>query len=290
MSVPFTGIIPPVLTPFTADEEIDLPKFRKDVAFMQSVGVHGLGVAGSTGEGAVLSPDEVGELVRVTRKETGGKLPVIAGVIADSVREALVIGREAKEAGADGFLITPVYYNGATEEGNYSYYEVLTEELGLPTIVYNVVATNQISASLMARIIKLPNVIGIKQVAADTIGDMVRACGKHGGVYSACDNMLYPTYVAGALGTIAAIATVAPAPCVEQWEAGQKADHKTAGRIHDLLGPIVASYLQRPFPGKVKYACELQGRPMGAARRPTTGPSEVEAEAIRSSLKAAGLL
>jgi 4-hydroxy-tetrahydrodipicolinate synthase len=119
---------------------------------------------------------------------------------------------------------------------------------------------------------------------------MVRACGSQGGVYSACDNMLYPTYVAGAVGTIAAIATVAPALCLEQWEAWQKRDHETARRIHDLLGPIVAAYLERPFPGKVKYACELQGRPMGMARRPTTGPDGQQKEAIRRTLKGAGLL
>ena len=289
MSIPFSGIIPPALTPFDDQEEIDVALFQRDVEYLLSTGIDGVGVAGSTGEGAVLTAEEVGRTVAAAREVVGNKVPIIAGVIADSVRQAIPIGNAAKEAGADGLLITPVYYNGATEEGNFQYYQTLSAHFSLPVIVYNVVATNRIPPELMARLVELPNVVGVKQVETDLIGAMVNSCGANGAVYSAADNMLYPTYVAGCVGTISAIATVAPTLCVKQWNAVCEGDHATAREIHDQLGPVVASYLSRPFPGKVKLACQLQGRPMGTVRRPILPPTEEEARVIEAALSAAGL-
>mgnify|MGYP006155352243 CR=1 FL=1 len=52
MSTNLTGIIPPIVTPFTADGEVDEQAFRGVVRFMVKKKVHGICVGGSSGEGA----------------------------------------------------------------------------------------------------------------------------------------------------------------------------------------------------------------------------------------------
>ena len=37
-----TGIIPPVVTPFKADESLDLPRLREHIDFLLAKGVHGI--------------------------------------------------------------------------------------------------------------------------------------------------------------------------------------------------------------------------------------------------------
>ena len=44
------GIIPPVVTPFTADEDLDLPRLRQHIDFLLGKGCHGVFVLGTTGE------------------------------------------------------------------------------------------------------------------------------------------------------------------------------------------------------------------------------------------------
>ena len=88
------GICPPVTTPFTAEGDIDEATFREDIRYMvEDAGVHGLAVGGSTGEGHVLSTDELRTLVGAAVEVAAGRVPVIAGVIVDSTWLAIERGR-----------------------------------------------------------------------------------------------------------------------------------------------------------------------------------------------------
>jgi 4-hydroxy-tetrahydrodipicolinate synthase len=75
------GILPPLVTPFRADEEIDEQGLRIEARYMMSQGVHGLVAGGSAGEGYTLSTDELRRIVAITAEEAGGKMPVLAGII-----------------------------------------------------------------------------------------------------------------------------------------------------------------------------------------------------------------
>ena len=88
------GIVPPMVTPFDANEDIDERALRADVRYLiQEAGVHGLAVGGSTGEGHTLSTDELRHAVGAAVQEAGGRVPVIAGIIVDSTRQAVERGR-----------------------------------------------------------------------------------------------------------------------------------------------------------------------------------------------------
>ncbi|MCV4566438.1 dihydrodipicolinate synthase family protein, partial [Escherichia coli] len=87
------GIIPPMTTPFDAEGEIDERLFRAQVRFFLRQGVHGGCVGGSTGEGHALTREEFRALMRWTAEEVAGRVPLVAGIIANSTREAILRAR-----------------------------------------------------------------------------------------------------------------------------------------------------------------------------------------------------
>ena len=284
------GVIPPIVTPFLENEDLDVQTTRREVKYLLGTGIDGIAATGSTGEGALLSDEGIGAILEIVVEENTGGLPVIGGVIKNSTRDAIKTAQLAKEIGVDALLVTPVFYHGATPEGNYEYYKAIGEAVELPLIVYNVVPTNLISPEVMLKLCEIEYVVGIKQVEPKGLIEMVLTCGEQTKVFSACDEMLYSTYVAGACGTIAAIVTVAPELCVRQWQAFNNGDQKTAQDIQQRLAYLVKAYSDKPFPGKVKELINQLGRPVGKARSPILEPTPDERTAIRESLRRAGLI
>ena len=285
-----TGMIAPMVTPFDENEDLDLNATRKEVKYLLNTGIDGISTGGSTGEGALLSGEEIRKIIEIIVEENEKKIPIVAGIIKNSTREAIETALIAKNAGADALLITPVFYFGATPEGNYDYYKLIAEKAGLPIIIYNVVPTNQITPEVMLKIREIEEVVGIKQVGIEELVAMVSACEDRIKVFSACDDMLYGTYVSGACGAISAMIAAVPDLCVQQWEAFKKGDQKTAMELQRRLYCVREAYNFRPFPGMLKEIINQLGRPVGKSRSPILEPNQQEKEFIRKKIIKAGLL
>lgn len=284
-------MVPPLVVPFDSREEIDERAFRAEVRYLASTGVDAISTGGSTGEGAILSDAELARCIEMAQAEKPDGMPLIAGVIRNSTREAVRAAREAAALGVDALLVTPVSYYGATPEGNREYFARIAGETGLPLIVYNVVPSNLVSPQEFVGLLEIDGVVGIKQVDPVKLTELCTLTAGTGAVvYSAADHLLYGTYVSGARGAISALVTIAPRLCVEQWRAFRRGDQERAMELHGILAPIVRTYLTRPFPGKVKALIELQGRAVGEARSPDRGPTGEERREMRNALSRAGLL
>lgn len=286
------GMIPPIVIPFTSSDAVDEKALRTDLRYLVKKGVDGLSSGGSTGEGAILSDEELARCLEIVMEEKPAEMPVVAGIIRNSTREVIKAGLKAKALGADALLVTPVSYFGSTPAGNYAFYKEIGKKVGLPIIIYNVVPINVITTEDFLKLLEIDEVFGIKQVdpirhaetSALTVGI------KKARVYSACDQLLYGTYVSGSSGAISALVTVAPELCVKQWKAFKQGDQKTASEIQLKLVPIVRTYLLRPFPGKVKELLNLQGRQVGKGRSPNVMPTIKERDVMIAALKGAGLI
>jgi 4-hydroxy-tetrahydrodipicolinate synthase len=284
------GMIPPMVVPFDSAEEIDEEAFRKEARFLLASGVHGISVGGSTGEGALLSDTELNRCLEMLVEENTTGLPVFAGIIRNSTRDAVRAAEYAAALEVDVLLVTPVFYHGADDEGNYEFFRRIAESVKTPIVIYNVVPTNIITPHLFLRLLEIDEIIGIKQVDPVRLAEFVDISPPDALVYSACDPLLYGTYVTGACGAISALVTIAPELCAEQWGAYSRGDQKRAQEIHRLLSPIVHTYLQAPYPGKVKELLNLMGRSVGKARMPNTMPTAEQREKMRAALANAGLL
>jgi dihydrodipicolinate synthase/N-acetylneuraminate lyase len=282
-----SGMIPPIVVPFDNHGEIDEGALRAEARFLLNTGIDGISSGGSTGEGALLSDVELRRCLEIIGEENRQRLPVYAGIIRNSTRDVIRAGLDAKAAGADALLVTPVYYHGATEEENFAFFREIGEAVRLPMIIYNVVPGNLITPALFYRLAELQWILGIKQVDPVRMAEMACAGDYH--VYCACDQMLYGTYVSGACGAISAMITVAPELCVRQWQAFRAGRQAEAIAIQRTLTPIVATYLTAPYPPKVKALINLQGRNAGVARKPAIMPQGELLERMRAALSGAGL-
>jgi 4-hydroxy-tetrahydrodipicolinate synthase len=289
------GIVPPLTTPFRADDSIDEEPLRADVRYMLDVAkVHGLAVCGSTGEGHTVSTPETRRLIQVVAQEVKGRVPLIAGVITESTGAAIKRGLAVKEFGVAALQVTPPHYVfRPTDEALLRHYEAVAKGTGLPILIYNVVPWTYLSPQLLTRIItQVEGVIGVKQSAGDfkLLADLLLMVGNRGRIMSATDAMLYPSFILGAHGAIAAILSAAPTLCVQLWDAVQAGDHKTALQLHEKLLPLWNAISADNLPACVKCAQELQGRKAGLPRAPMPPSSPAQTAAIRAALQGAGLL
>jgi len=284
------GIIPPMIVPFREDGSIDEAAFREEVRYLVARPIDGLSVGGSTGEGAVLSDDELIRTVQIAREEMPEEMPFVVGIIKNSTREVLRVMDRLQPYRIDAILITPVFYHGASFAGNREFFQRVCAAAPAPVIIYNVVPTNIISPEEYREISGIPGLLGIKQVDPAALAEIHAICGDDTRIWAACDHMLYSCYVAGACGCISALATIAPDLCVEQYRAFRAGDQARAMEIQRALGPVVRAYLTRPFPGRVKELIRLQGRSAGLPQHPTLRPDDKDVTMMRAALAGVGLV
>jgi len=289
------GIVPPMTTPFRPDDTIDEGALRSETRFLiETARVHGLAVAGSTGEGHALTTDEVRRITAIVAEEARGRVPLIAGIITDSTASAVERGLTVKDLGVAALQVTPVHYLfRPDDDAMLRHFDALASRTGLPVIIYNVVPWTYLSPQLLARIItSVDGVIGVKQSAGDMklLADLLQLVGDRARIMSAVDALLYPSFVLGAHGAIAAILTAAPGLCVQLWDAVQAGDQKQALGLHDRLLSLWNAIAHDNLPANVKHCLELQGRPAGLPRAPMPATSERQAQPIRQALSRAGLL
>jgi len=289
------GIVPPMTTPFRADETIDERALRAETRYLiETARVHGLAVTGSTGEGHALTTDEVRRITATVIEEARGRVPVIAGIITDSTSSAVARGLAVKDLGVAALQVTPVHYLfRPSDDAMVRHFDTLASHTELPIIIYNVVPWTYLSPELLTRIItSVPGVIGVKQSAGDMklLADLLLRVGNRARIMTAVDALLYPSFILGAHGAIAAILTAAPGLCVELWDAVQAGDHKRALAIHEKLLPIWNAIFEDNLPANVKHCMEITGRPAGLPRAPMPLTSEVQKSRIQEALKNAGVV
>jgi len=288
------GIVPPMTTPFRFDGSLDEEALRAEARYLvDTARVHGLAVAGSTGEGHTMTTEEVRRATRIVLEETRGRVPVITGVITDSTASAIERGNAVRDLGVAALQVTPVHYLfRPDDDAMVRHFEALARGTDLPILIYNVVPWTYLSPSLLARILSsVEGVIGVKQSAGDLklLADLLLLVGNRARIMTAVDALLYPSFSLGAHGAIAAILTAAPRLCVELWDAVQAGDHKQALTLHQKLLPVWNAVVGDNLPANVKCCLELQGRRAGVPRAPMPPTSERQASLIRQAVTQAGL-
>ena len=289
----FFGSIPALVTPFAAGR-VNEAAFRDLVEWQIDEGSNALVPCGTTGEAATLSIDEHRRVIEVTVEVARGRVPVIAGCGSNNTAHAVELTRNAKEAGADAALHVPPYYNRPNQEGIYAHLAAVAD-LDIPIILYNVPSRTitDIAVDTMARLSRLPNVIGVK----DATGNLGRvsaqrlACGEEFVQLSGNDETALAFNAMGGVGCISVTANVAPKLCAQFQDAMRESRWNEALDLQDRLYPLHVALFTDASPGPVKYAL-TKVRPgiSPELRAPMTEPSEASREAVDSALGHAGLI
>jgi len=280
------------VTPFR-NGTLDERAFQDLVRWHLDEGTQGFVPVGTTGESPTLSHPEHERVVELCVEAAGGRAPVIAGTGSNATEEAISLTRHAKRAGADAALVVTPYYNKPTQDGLYAHYRAIHDAVDLPIVIYNIPGRSVVDMApeTMARLAKLPNIVGVKDSSADIVRPLVThaACGPEFCQLSGEDGNVLAFLAHGGHGCISVTANVAPRLCArlhEAWRAGRPDE---ALALHRRLLPLHQALFCETSPAPAKYALSRLGRCGGELRLPLVEIGERSRAKVDAALAAVGL-
>ena len=284
------GILLPITTPFTTDEEIDSKGLQANLRFWNATGIAGYVVLGSTGERVNLDERECREVIETARAEVPRELSFIVGAGQESRRGTINESKRAAAAGADAVLvITPHFYRAAiTQTALVEHYLAVADSSPVPVLLYSMpdLTGVRIEPETAAQLSQHPNIVGIKDSSAEVakLRETIQLTPGDFAVLTGNGTILAEALGAGARGGILAVACVATAICVAIFRAVESGDSDRAATLQLGLTPLAKAVTTRFGIGGLKAALEMKGLAGGAVRAPLIGRTELERQEIRGCL------
>lgn len=291
MMTKIKGVFPVLITPMTADEEVDYEGFKQNIDYFIAQGAEGLAVVGSTGEFVSLTDEERRQLVETAVEHVNGRVPVIAGTAAERTADAIKFTQHAEKAGADASLLINSYYAHPKEHEIYEHFKAVAMSVKFPIMIYNnpFVSGIDISAETMLQVAKdVENITHIKESSGDLgkARDIAREGKGFVEVFCGSEDLALESKFVGATGWISVSANIVPGVAKELYDAYDAGDLDRAWALYDKLLPL-CKFLEGS--GKyvqiVKRAMELQGLAGGPARKPRLGLNEEEEATLKALLE-----
>ncbi|WP_022886982.1 4-hydroxy-tetrahydrodipicolinate synthase [Glaciibacter superstes] len=285
---PFGQVLVALVTPFTADGEVDWKDVEKHIDDVITAGADGIVVTGTTGETSTLTDPEKIRLVEVGKDVAGGRAKIITGGGSNETAHAMQLARQSEKAGADGNMIVTPYYNKPTQAGVLTHFRMIADATDLPVILYDIPGRTgiPINYETILRAAKHPNILAVKDAKGD-LAQASRVLNQTDLMYFSGDDPYVLAHLAiGATGLIGVTANIAPTPYRQMIDAVNAGDLKTATDAHQRLEPLVRA-LMTHVPGTVavKYVLHGLGRITSPrVRLPLVGPEEWEAAQIEDEI------
>lgn len=294
MNLDLCGCGTALITPFKPDGSLDLDALRKLVRFQLGEGIHFLVPCGTTGETPALEHDEYLQVIRTVVEEVHGRVPVVPGVTGNYTAKVVAMAREVVALGVQAILSAAPYYNKPTQEGLYQHFKAIAEAAAIPVVLYNVPGrtSSNIEPATVARLAKIPNIIGIKEASGSITQQMDVLAQVRPGfrVLSGDDAFTFPLMALGGKGIISVASNEIPGPMSRLAQLMLDGKIEEARKLHfDLLPLMQVNFIEsNPIP--VKAALAMMGMAEEIYRLPLV-PLRAENRAkLEKVLEAQGLL
>ncbi len=251
-----------IVTPFSANGEIDYEATRSLLDYQLSGGVEMIVPLGSTGENPTITAAERTKFFRFVIEYVDNRALVIAGTGTNDTRTTVALTQEAFELGADAALVVTPFYNKPTPNGLFEHFRAAAD-IGLPVVMYNVPGRTglNMNAETTLRCAEIPNVIAIKEASADLAQCMEiiknSPIGFH--LLSGEDNLTVPLIALGARGVISVTSNVVPNEFSRMTRFALEGRFAEAKAIHYELFDLMKVMFIESNPGPVKAALAMMG-------------------------------
>ena len=285
---PFGQVLVALITPFTANGEVDWAGVEKHVDDVIKAGCDGIVISGMTGETSTLTDPEKLRLVEVAKKVANGRAKIIMAGGSNETAHAIELHKAAVKAGTDAAMIVTPYYNKPTQAGVLTHFRLIADATELPVILYDIPGRTgiPIKYETLLRASKHPNILAVKDAKGD-FSEVSRVLNNTDLMYfSGDDANVLPHLSIGATGLIGVTANITATPYRQIVDAVNKGDLATATAAHKALEPLVRAVMTH-VPGTVaaKYILHGLGRiESPRVRLPLVGPEENEAAIIEDDL------
>jgi 4-hydroxy-tetrahydrodipicolinate synthase len=286
------SVLTAIVTPFDADGDVDLDRFRELAAFVVDNGSDGLVVCGTTGESPTLTDEEKLALFAAAVETVGERATVIAGTGTYDTAHSVHLTREATRVGVDGILVVTPYYNKPPQRGIVRHFEEIAAATDLPVVVYNIpgrVVVN-IESATIARLAEIENVVAVKQALDDAQQARFIAEETRLDLYSGDDPNTFAFLELGGVGVVSVTAHLWGPQIAEMIRRHREGDVDGARALHEEQEPSYDLLRIQVNPIPIKTALNLTGHEVGGHRLPLVEADEEELGQIRSCLERAKLL
>jgi dihydrodipicolinate synthase/N-acetylneuraminate lyase len=287
---PLIGTIVPLVTPFDADEHFAPKSFKRLVSFILQEGADALMPTALTGEGPLLTADEMIEVWEATFAAADGAAPIIPAIISTTTREAVRLAARAHALGAAAILVAPVVpelYAGRSRRDVTGFFEAVADATPLPLILFNYPSLTgvDLTADFLSALAGIEQVRYVKESTGDSrrVHAIHRQC--EGRIEVICGNptAALESLALGCRAWITGIMNVVPRSARQLMDAViVDRDLVRARHIYyRRILPLVDLMLHNSNPtGTIKAGLRARGVDVGVPRRPGSGVSPADADTL----------
>jgi len=244
-NVPFSGVVPPVVTPDTPDHQLDVVSFERSINRLIEAGVDGLFFLGSSGEVVFATDERRDQIVREAVRIVNHRVPVLVGIIDTETERVLEHGRRALTLGADALVATAPFYALGGPADVEEHFRILHQELDAPLFAYDipVCVHTKLPWKMLARLGAEGVLAGVKDSSGDDVSFryLVQENEKNGHpltLLTGHEIVVDGALLSGADGSVPGLANVEPKGYVRMWKAAQDGNWAEVKREQDRLNEI----------------------------------------------------
>lgn len=286
MKIKWEGVMPAVTTKFTAEGQLDLVMFEKNIKAQIDAGVNGIILGGTLGEASTLTKEEKEILINNTLRIVEGKIPVIVNIAEQTTSEAITLAKRAEELGVNGLMLLPPMRYKATDYETVVYFKEIAKSTSLPIMIYNNPVDYKIEVTLdmFEELLKLENIQAVKESTRD-ISNVTRIRNRFGNrlkVLCGVDTLALESLVAGADGWVAGLVVAYPAETVAIYKLVKAGKVAEALEIYRWFMPLLELDISPQLVQNIKLAEVATGLGTENVRAPRLPLQGLERERVLS--------
>lgn len=289
---PFGRVLTAMVTPFTANGELDIDGAQRLATHLVDTGGNdGLVISGTTGESPTTTDDEKDRLLRAVVEAVGDRATVVAGVGTNDTAHTVHLARSAERAGVAGLLVVTPYYNKPPQAGLLAHFRAAADATGLPVLLYDIPGRTgvPIEVETLVQLADHPRIAGVKDAKGD-LGAAAWVMARTDLAYYSGEDMLnLPLLSVGAVGFVSVVGHVVGTRLAKLLAAYETGDVARARDLNSALIPVYTGIFRTQGVILVKAALRLLGLPGGPTRLPLVDATEEQVARLRTDLAAGGL-
>lgn len=271
-----TGVA--LVTPFTAQGDIDITALRNIVNFQIDNGIDYLVLLGTTAETATLTEAEKDKVIETVVAVNNGRLPMVLGIGGNNTQQVLTEISERDLKSFSAILSVTPYYNKPSQQGLYQHYEAIAAVTPIPIVLYNVpsrTGVNLLPETTLRLASDFDSIIAIKEAVGDITQSMRLLQQKPADfmVISGDDMLALPMTLAGGSGVISVIGQGMPAPFTKMVQLALQGEAKRAYEIHFNMMDGIDHIFEEGNPTGIKSLLSYRGFGNADVRLPLASAS-----------------
>jgi 4-hydroxy-tetrahydrodipicolinate synthase len=257
------GVFPALLTPFTADDELDLPLFAKNLEAQLDAGVEGIILGGTLGEASVLTVEEKETLVKFAIENVNGRVPVVLNIAEGATREALKQAELAEKWGAAGLMLLPPMRYKTDHRETVTYFSTIAKATPLPIMIYNnpIDYKTEVTLDMFEDLTASSNITAVKESTRDVtnVTRMINRFGKRFKLLCGVDTLAMEELCLGADGWVAGLVDAFPAETVAIYRLVKAGKLSEAAAIYRWFMPLLELDIHPKLVQYIKLAATASG-------------------------------